>query len=349
MLRTFLSVLATSTLLANLSAAPAHLLKLPARTEVHALAFSPDGKTLAIGTHRLLQGGYSDNAVELWAIDSRARIKTLKQKPWNDDIETNNGMYVVGSLQFSPDGNWLIATDSHGYILWDPASGAEKIRWRSGVTDQYLSPGWSADGARLALPSMEQEKFAFTNGIALIEIQTLKRTAFFPVAIGYARTARISKDGRLLATAGTDCTVRVFDLQNHTNIFEAFVQTTMSTAAISPDSRKIIAGSSSRGVLLLYDVTSPNGKPLVTKKGVTPATREEIHLVEFTPDGAHAFTKSHTGLRLWNTKNWTTLRQIPNTLGRLSPDGAHIALVRQSTPATIEVWRFNDLLELRSP
>src|SRR5688572_8315302 len=95
----FLSLLSISAVLANLSAAPAHLLKLPDGTEIEALAFSQDAKTLAISTHRFLKGGYSDNAVELWSLDSRKRVRTLKQKPWNDDTETNTGMYVVGSLQ----------------------------------------------------------------------------------------------------------------------------------------------------------------------------------------------------------------------------------------------------------
>ena len=337
-------VFITGGMLTNVWSAPEQVFRLADKAQIGTLAFSPDGKTLAVSRHIFVQGGFVDAAVELWNPDGSKRLKILKQKAWNEDVETNTGMYVVGAVEFSPDGKWLVATDGNGYVVWEVGPGDEKVRWPSGVFDNGIRAGWSADSKWLALPSMEQEKFGFTNGIAVIEFDALKRTAFFLVELGYARTARISADSSLLVTAGHDCTVRVFDLRSRTNLYEDFVQTTMFAAAISPDGRKIIAGSSWGGVLLRYEVGQVGGKTMITKKGMSDKSREEIHLVEFTPDGARAISTSNEGIRFWETKNWKMGKQIKGCNGRLSADGTRIALVRSKTPNAIEVWKFNDLL-----
>jgi len=309
---------------------------LPAETEISALAFSPDGKTLAIGTRKSVNNGYLESAVQLWDLQALKLIRTFPAKPWEGDEEANIGSYITRSLQFSPDGRSLVGTDGSGFVLWQIASGAEKFRWLSGVSDSTLSPGWSADSRWLALPSMAQERFSDTNGIALMDTSTGKRIAFFQVEIGYARTARISPDGTLLATAGHDCTVRVFDLGQKTSIFEDFAQTTMFVAAFSPDGRQLIAGSVGGGALLLYDVDHNSTRQRITRKGLSEKSREEIHVVEFTPDGKYAFTDAHMGIRVWRTKDWTTVGRIAECNGRLSPDGTRVALVRERAKNRVE-------------
>jgi WD40 repeat protein len=192
---------------------------------------------------------------------------------------------------------------------------------------------------------MEQELFALTNGIAVIEVATGKRTAFFPVEIGYARSARISPNGRLLATAGHDCTVRVFDLATQTKVLTDFVETTMWVGCFSPDGRQLVAGSSWGGVLLIYDVTSVGGKVQVTKKGQSIPGVGELHHLEFTPDGKRALSNSYGLIALWDARTWKSLKQLPNCRGRLSPDGTRVALVRDDSPDIVEIWDLDELAQ----
>jgi WD40 repeat protein len=67
---------------------------------VHSLAFSPDGRTLAIG---------DDNRVRLWDVETRLEIKQLRGHKWE-----------VRSVAFSPDGRTLASGSADGTVrLWD--------------------------------------------------------------------------------------------------------------------------------------------------------------------------------------------------------------------------------------
>jgi WD40 repeat protein len=78
---------------------------LPGRSTSNAVAFSPDGNTLAVG-----DGG---GRVDLLNVASKRRIATL----------TTPGSQDVASVAFSPDGKTLAAADSDGRTyLWDVAT-----------------------------------------------------------------------------------------------------------------------------------------------------------------------------------------------------------------------------------
>lgn len=332
------------------AAKPLQVFNRQSKEQVFSLAFSPAGQVLAIGssapsalpgsipgTTRLPEG-----TIELWDAKTGRLSRTLRQSAWT---ESGDSALQVGSISFSPDGKYVVGGDNRGYYLWDLAAGRQKFNWRSGTVDRDISAGWSSDSRFVALPCMEQELFALTNGIAVIEVATGKRTAFFPVEIGYARSARISPDGRLLATAGHDCTVRVFDLASQTNILTDDVQTTMWVACFSPNGRQLVAGSSWGGVLLIYDITSEGGKISVTKKGQSIPGAAEIHQVEFTPDGKRALSNSYGNIGLWDATTWKSLKQLPNCRGRLSPDGTRVALVRDDSSDIVEIWDLDELAQ----
>ena len=334
-------------------AKPIQVFNRESKEEVFSLAFSPDGLILAVGSSAAStrtgldpsERPLPEGTIELWDLKSGKLSHTLRQSAWHKRSDLSDDLNRVCSISFSPDGKWMVGSDMIGYSLWDLAARTEKFSWRSRVSDQDLSVGWSGDSRLVALPSLEVEveRFEFTHGPAVIEVATGKRTAFFPVEIGYARSARISPDGKLLATAGHDCTVRVFDLAAQTNIFSDMVETTMWAVCFSPDGRYLVAGSSWGGVLLLYEITSEGGRIKVNKQGKSSPGTGELRHVEFTPDGKRAFSNSYSAVALWDATSWAAPKQLLNCRGRLTPDGTRVALVRNQSHGIIELWNLNDL------
>jgi WD40 repeat protein len=76
--------------------------------EVKALAFSPDGQTLAAVT--------SSVSLTLSDVGTRSRL--------HGPLSTGGGTLLVGGLSFSPDGATLATASALGVRLWDVATGA---------------------------------------------------------------------------------------------------------------------------------------------------------------------------------------------------------------------------------
>ena len=295
------------------SAAPAKPLQVfnrQSKEAVFCLAFSPDGRTLALGSSApaALPGMNADNprlpegTIEQWDVKTGKLSTTLRQSAWTENSDQANR---IGSIAFSPDGKWVVGSDMIGYTLWDLATGKQQYKWHYWVdSDSEKSVGWSGDSQVLVLPSVENERFGSTNGIAVIDVATGKRTAFFPVEDGHASAARISPDGKLLATAGFDGTVRVFDLAAQTNLFNDFAQCALYTASFSPNGRYLIGGSGGGGALFIYEITSVGGEVKITKLDNHSVTGLELHQIEFTPDGKQAFANCCGAVALWDATSW---------------------------------------------
>jgi small GTP-binding protein len=193
---------------------------------VHALSWSPDGRTLALALN--------DGAIVLQDADSGERLRNL---------ERYSGGYVP-CLSWSPDGSTLASGSNEGTIcLWNTADGKLRQRLES-HGGHVIDVAWSPDGALLAWgefggnlcvwdamsgqlawkqQSPAASNFAFTpDGLTLVfgtvdnRIVLSEAATGRPIKIMEGHThivagVDISSDGRWIASKSVDGTVRVWN------------------------------------------------------------------------------------------------------------------------------------------
>lgn len=111
---------------------------IPAHADIiHALVFSPDGKTLA-------STGY-DRLIKLWDVAAGKEVRTLK-----DHSDTAYG------LAFSPDGKLLASAAADRAVkIWDVATG-KRLYSLGDATDWLYALAWSPDGKHVAAAGVDK-------------------------------------------------------------------------------------------------------------------------------------------------------------------------------------------------
>ncbi|MER6958177.1 hypothetical protein [Streptomyces sp. NPDC000618] len=275
---------------------------------VVAVAFRPDGRTLATGDN--------DGTMRLW--DTRAgRIR--KNLP---------GDKINLPAVFSPDGRTMAVSRSDGRVeLLDTNTGRTRIQLKQTSFATLLA--FSPDGRTLATSSV------------------IRRVELWDTATGHIRTRLAEQtndvsslafgpDGRTLAIGGFDGEVKLRDtttgrlrgsLPGHT--------TSVDRLAFSPDGR-ILATSSSDGGVQLWDAKAGR-----LRKGLAEYTALVTSMV-FTPDGrALATGSSDGGVQLWETDTGRLRRSLPGHIGPVlslafNPDGRTLAT--GGADRTVRLW-----------
>jgi FOG: WD40 repeat len=331
------------------------LVSLCAATGNDAVAFSPDSHHIAVGSEhgrlqlwsvsektkladfkgheagvwcvdwsgdgRLLASGSMDGTVRLWKLD-RPRRPRIRPDLWSD---------LMGSIAFSSDSSFIVATDRPGgCVLFDTATFSE-VRSLPAVFHPLAA---TPDGKLLALtsdwrlvktnlrdaaPERTPLSLAGKSAITAFALSSDRRLAAFaheggelvvwnldtftshsgplPTIPG-VKSIAISRNGRWLALGDWSGLLRMVDLET-SEIANLPGDASHETSLLFSDNDLLLAAGTEDGRLAIWD---HQAKSLVAR---TQAHGAAVRHLVFTPDGSRLLTGGAEGLIIvWSTANW---------------------------------------------
>ncbi len=220
------------------------------RTDIHHVAFSPDGKTVA-------------SERRIWDAATGQVLVTLR-----DQDPQNHRFANFFPIFYSPDGRQIITAETKGVRVWDIASGQE-VRWVIRYDRfHFYATALSPDGRLLARGGLKAPLRGIEDyAIRLIEVASGREVATLTGHEEGTRGLAFSPDGRLLASgsgsnqSSHDATVRVWDTASGRELrrLEGHLAG-VNAIAFAPDGRSV-ASASADATALVWDISDLTSSP----------------------------------------------------------------------------------------
>ena len=292
-----------------------------------AIAFSPDGQLLGVGSETgtwlydvmtsravaLLPIGYAVMSVAFSPDGSKLASARLL---WDLATGSHTPLESFYSVAFSPDGTMLaLGTYDSKIKLWDTAAGTTTATYEHRGT--VYSVAFSPDGTKLVTGNIE--------GTVMLWDLATGTHATLEGHKDVVQSVAFSPDGTTFASGSDDHTVRLWDAETGTHIATLEGHTSwVFSVAFSPDG-KILASGASDGTVRLWDVATRTNS--ATFEGHTGWVRS----VAFSPDGTTLASMATDGrVRLWEVATGSASTVTDEHSGwvrdvAFSPDGTKLA------------------------
>lgn len=223
---------------------------------ITALAFSPDGKTLAVGSH---------GQVALWDLEKAHLAKLL-----------TNVLGAVNDLKFSPKGDILAVAggqpSAKGDLRLYQTSDWKLLATLRGHDDVIFSVAFNHDGTRLATGSFDQ-KVKVWDALGHSELLTFTGHSDFVYAVAF------SPDGKKVASASKDRTVQLIDLASGRSQFTfSGMEQDVLAVAFHPDGKSVVSSGFESAISWWNPLT---GEKIKAQGGHGVA----VHELAFSKDG----------------------------------------------------------------
>ncbi|TDL19786.1 WD40 repeat-like protein [Rickenella mellea] len=279
---------------------------------VTSVAFSPNGQTIASGSH--------DKTVRMWNASTGAPIG----KPFFGHTEG------VISVAFSPGGHQIVSgSDDKTLRIWNIHT-CTTVAILKGHDSEVTSVAYSSNGQLIASGSNDYTVRMWNT--------TTGRLVGKPF-MGHTRavtSVAFSPNGNYIISGSLDKTLGIWNIQTHTGKCVEGHSDWIASVALSPDNTKIASGSWDKTICIWNMQTCKMiGKPLKGHKSMVTS-------VAFSPNGSWIASGSHDEtLRIWSVKSGALVRKFCSHAGPIlsvavSPDSHWI--VSGSCDHTIYIW-----------
>jgi len=284
---------------------------------IDAVAFSPDGKTLAWCGR--------DDSILLWDVGR------VSPGPGAEPVSLPHDA-ILYSVAFSPDGSLLVAGGKDSLTIWACKSGQyTQLVQKATETPRCLS--FSADGRTLATGSDD-------GVVRLWDMPSAGERAALRVHENVVRSVAFSPDGRRLVSSAQDARIILWDTVRNTAI-RSFLEETpnpVRIVAFSPDGRDLAVGEIGSYPTDVTVLDLETGAVRIRLTGHA----EGVNAVAFSADGLTLATAGiDRCIKLWDLvtgKETTTLDSGVGFVKSLafSRDGAWLASAGDGD--TIKIW-----------